>query len=110
MGRPPYQAALRLVVIAQEHWAAIDGEAAQRGVDYFGLTFDRFLNAIHWWAMQRVENPKLFDEELERPLGKTPPPVTQVDLEEDEQSFLAFASVMGVRPPTPQALPSTSDT
>ena len=106
MGGTPYYTALRLVSIAQEHWGTIDGEAAQRGVNYFELSFDRWLNVIHYWSAQRVRDPEEFERELARPIGAK---VAEVDLETDARSFMAFASAMGVRVPTPSAeIPSGS--
>ena len=97
MGRAPYYTAARLVSIAADHWTAIDGQAAERGINYFDLEFDRFLNAIHWWAVQRVKDPERWVHDLEQPpRGMV---VTDVDLDHDASSFLAFASAMGVKPP-----------
>lgn len=52
--------------------------------------------------MQRVKDLEKFLAELERPLAQGPEKrtvVTDADLERDGQSFLAFASAFGVRPP-----------
>jgi hypothetical protein len=101
VGRAPYPAALRLVHIAAEHWASIDGEAAAHGIDYFALDFDRFLNVVQWWAVQRVRDPADFLAELDRPLGVVGrQAVTDRDLDEDARAFTAFASAFGVKPPT----------
>ena len=103
---PPYQTAARLVGIAAEHWDAIDGEAASRGVDYFQLGFDRLLNAIYWWAVQRVKEPERFERSLSEhfPLPMewilAGSAVTVADLDADADSFLAFASAFGIKPPT----------
>ena len=102
MGGAPYGAALRLLAIAQEHWAVIDGAAAANGVDLIDLAPDRFFNHIQWWALQRVKDPERFLRDLERPVpgidvvGST---VTEADLEEDAAAFVAFAGAFGVTPP-----------
>ena len=106
MGRPPYPAVVRLLAIAQRHWAAIDGEAASRGADYLSLPFDRFLNAIYWWTVQRVKDPDRFVIELEDPLdGSRRREVTEADLAEDGASFLAFTAALGVSPRLPKPAP-----
>lgn len=113
MGGPPYPAAVRLAFIAQDHWAAIDGEAASRGVDYLDLPVDRFCNAIYWWVIQRVKDPEHFEAELNAPLG-TPAyqVVSEAELEADGRAFMAFATSMGVKPPAngARALPSPPST
>jgi hypothetical protein len=101
--RPPYSVVQRLVALAAEHWAAIDGEAAAGGADYFALSFDRFLNAVYWWAVQRVKDVERFIADLERPVaGQVSMSVTEQDLDRDAENFMAFANAMGV--PTPRAV------
>lgn len=102
MVRPPYQAALRLFSYAERYWPAIDGEAASRGADYLTLPLDRFCNAVQWWVTQRVKDVERFLADLERPLPGTPvgSEVTEQDLERDAESFMAFASAMGIKPPS----------
>lgn len=96
---PPYWVVARLCYIAERHWAAIDGEAASHGTDYFDLSVDRFLNAIWWWAVQRVKDSAAWESEMLRaPRGMQ---VTAEDLDADAETFLAFASAFGVRPPVP---------
>lgn len=104
---PPYETALRLIAIAQDHWATIDGQAAERGVDYFSLSPDQFFNAIWWWAVQRVKDPERFETQLAAPL-KVGPEVSERELEADGASFMAFAAAMGVAAPTADAVPSDS--
>jgi hypothetical protein len=58
-------------------------------------------------VVSRVKDPDLLDDELERPLYASAP-VTDAELERDEQSFMAFAAAMGVSPPRSQALPSAT--
>ena len=104
MVRPPYDAVLRLIAYAERYWPEIDGEAASRNADYLGLPFDRFLNAVQWWILQRVKDPERFKADLEMPLsGPRLRVVTEDDIEADGASFMAFASAMGVKPPTPNA-------
>jgi hypothetical protein len=61
---------------------------------------------------QRVKDPERFLADLERPLdGGARTTVTEQDLNEDGSSFMAFAAMMGVKPPTadtesPVAVPS----
>lgn len=98
MVRAPYVTAVRLTAIAADHWVAIDGESAGRGVELITLPFDRFLNAIQWWAMQRVKDLERFLADLERPAGGGVV-VTDRELEQDAASFMAFASAFGVKPP-----------
>jgi hypothetical protein len=107
--RPPYQEAAQLVWIAAQRWPIIDGEAAQRGVDYFTLPFDRFLNVVYWWAAQRVKSTDEFDRTLAKPVGlpmsaytgSGMSAVTEYELEADAQSFMAFAGAFGIAPPKP---------
>jgi hypothetical protein len=120
--RPPYQGCAHLVGVAAQHWAAIDGEAASRGVDLFALGFDRLLNAVYWWAVQRVKEPDKFERTLDEHfplpmewiLGGGPAragglakdgTVTEAELEADAASFMAFASAFGVAPPKAQPKP-----
>lgn len=56
-----------------------------------------------WWSSQRVRDVAAFDAELNQPLygelaGHV---VTDRELEEDAQSFMAFAKAVGV--PVPRA-------
>jgi hypothetical protein len=51
-------------------------------------------------------NPKELDRflaDLERPFDGEGKSVTERDLEEDAESFIAFASAFGVKPPKAQA-------
>jgi hypothetical protein len=93
----PYWAAARLVSIAADNWGGIDGEAATAGINYFDLEFDRFLNVIYWWTIQRVKDQARFISELNRvPAGAK---VTAQDLDDDAEGFMAFASAFGIPPP-----------
>jgi hypothetical protein len=54
--------------------------------------------------VQRVKDPERFKAELESPSGRPSyREVTEGDIEADGQAFMAFASMMGVTPPTPKA-------
>jgi hypothetical protein len=68
VGRPPYQAALRLCAIAQDRWAEFD--AAYLPVDLIALPFDRFLNAIYALCVKHLDEQKKesFDLQLNAPL------------------------------------------
>ena len=107
MGGAPYWAAYRLVSIAAEHWGGIDGQAAERGVNYFDLEFDRFLNAIYWWSIQRVKDQESFIRDLDlTPVGAV---VTEEDLQADADGFMAFAAMVGVKPALPTGGPAPAD-
>jgi hypothetical protein len=98
MVRPPYEVTLRLLYIAAERWVEIDGEAASHGADLLSLPLDRFLNAVYYWAIQRVDHDDRtqFDMQLYEPLpGREPSPET-VKMEMD--SFAEFASAFGAAP------------
>jgi hypothetical protein len=94
----PYYTVLRLLRIAADHWASIDGEAGVKG-DPLDLPFDRFLNHIQHWAVTHTKDPQRLLMDLEKP-----PPhrlVTADDLDEDAKAFTSFASMFGVRVPAP---------
>jgi len=55
--------------------------------------------------VQRVKDVDQFDHELAKPFGE---PVTDDDLVQDEQNFLAFATAFGVKPPSPAADQATA--
>jgi hypothetical protein len=64
--------------------------------------------------VQRVKDPDRFKAELETPTGPRLRAVTEEDIADDGAAFMAFASMMGVKPPTtnadegaPAALPSS---
>ena len=93
---PPYEVVVRILGIAQEHWEAIDGEAASKGCDYLTLPIDRFCNVIMWWAMQRVKDVDEFKRKMYEPLpGQAR---SEEAVAQDMQSFDAFASMFGVKP------------
>lgn len=95
----PYWVVARLCFIAERHWAAIDGEAASRGVDYLTLPVDRFCNTIYWWVAQRVKDFDSFKYDLERPPSGVA--ATAEELDAEAADFMAFASAFGVAPSVP---------
>jgi hypothetical protein len=96
---PPYVTVQRLIAIAQDHWTAIDGEAAAQGQDRFDLSIDRFCNFIEWWALQRVRDADEFLRKLNAPApGKKP---TREQLAEEADQFASFAAAFGVTKPAP---------
>jgi hypothetical protein len=106
---PPYYSAIRLADIAEAHWDIIDGEASSRGVCLFSLNIQQFLNAIYYWAIQRVKDPQRWKMDLETP-PRPPKPakgagvvVTAQELNEAEQSMLSFAAAMGIAPKVTRA-------
>lgn len=98
MVRPPYEVTLRLLYVAAERWVEIDGEAASNGADLLDLPLDRFLNAVYYWAIQRVdvEDRDMWLAKLYEPLpGREPSPET---VKMEMESFAEFASAFGVAP------------
>jgi hypothetical protein len=99
--RPPYQAVIRLFANAERYWPQIDGEAIRSGAgNYLELSPDRFCNAVQSWIMERVKDPEAFVRELERPLGGSARTPSQAEMNDEGAGFMAFASMMGVKPPT----------
>jgi hypothetical protein len=96
--RPPYDTAVRLHLIAREHWDSIDGRCAAEGVDPFQLPPHRFCNLIYAWALERVEDAAKFDAELAMPLpGRARRPASVTDSRratDDLMSFGAWARSM----------------
>jgi hypothetical protein len=90
--RGPYPVVHRLHWIAAEHWRAIDGDCAARGVDPLRLRPDRFCSLIWNWAIQRVEDPTQWTIEMERPFP-TPGRVTRPSPLEIEQEAEGFAAL-----------------
>lgn len=58
VGRAPYRVVRRLFALADQNWPVIDGEAAMHGTNLLGLSIARFCNAVTYWSVQRVEDPK----------------------------------------------------
>ena len=94
MVRPPYYLAVRLVQVAAANWERIDGGAAGRGVNPFGLRFDRFLNFIWDWALERVADPEKWRSGMEAPppvpVGAEPRAPSQREVDVEADSFVAF--------------------
>ena len=89
MGRPPYQAALRLCAIAQDRWAEFD--AAYLPVDLISLPFDRFLNAVYALSVKYLDEKKreTFDYQLNEPLRDTATPRRQMwSADEEAEDFM----------------------
>jgi hypothetical protein len=99
--RPPYLSVYRLASVAAQHWGAIDGEASSRGVNLLALSFDSFVNAIYWWAINHVRDVDQFLYELERNDTGERGRVTEADLDADAAAFMAFAGALGVAPRIP---------
>ena len=59
----PYGAVHRLCGVAAARWAELDAEYARPGqeLDLLDLRFDRFLNVVYTWALNRVSYDKLED-------------------------------------------------
>jgi hypothetical protein len=53
--------------VADANWERIDGGAAGRGVDPLRLRFDRFLNFVWTWAIERVEDPERWTANMTMP-------------------------------------------
>lgn len=49
--------------------------------------------------IQRVKDVERFEHELERPPAGASEGVSVEDLDEDANSFMAFAEVLGIKPP-----------
>lgn len=86
----------RLIGLAREHWAKIDGMMASRGLDPLELPGDRFLNLIYWWATKdAVDQQALdkFDRQVWRPpKGVRPPPGSPWSAEAETKAFAAFSA------------------
>jgi hypothetical protein len=78
--------------IAADRWHEIDGEAAMSGVDLEQLSLRRFLNAVHYWCLQRVEDAEEFLFRLEEPV---PGRVRDADVRREIDDFASFMAVMG---------------
>jgi hypothetical protein len=87
---PPYFIAARLFYAAITHWDKIDGQAALKGVDLLALPMHRFLNAIHYWMLERVENVDVYEYNLTKP-----PPGTRVTERVIQGELDAFQSLIG---------------
>ncbi len=80
----PYQAALRLYVIADERWPEI--EAAYYAADLIRFSPAKFLNCVYSWCVARIDPEKReqWDIQLVEPLPgreKTKPSDATIELE-----------------------------
>ena len=105
---PPYEECLKLIAIAAHDWDQFDGRCAQAGLDPFGLPFRRFLNLIHFTAMEAlayddVEKAKYLNY-LESPLPGRERKVSQDTIDEEMAQFMAAtgAQPMGLVGPVKQ--------
>jgi len=95
---PPYFICLRLQAIAGQHWQAIDGQAALKGIDPFDLPVDRFFNYVYQWAMEHSGGKA---EQVQRKI-ETPPAgmkPSEMVAEQEGKDFTDFAKAFGVTPP-----------
>lgn len=90
MVRTPYQVVLRIFGIAEARWAEIDAEYAT--VDLIRFPLHRFLNCVFTWALNRVPPDKVeqFMFELEKPIPGRERVVSQDQIEEEGQLFMAL--------------------
>jgi len=94
MVRPPYATVLRCYSLAEEHWEAIDGEAALQGrISLLTLPINRFCNAIIRWGVEHSKEPAKFVFEMEKPDGAS---ASDAELEREAQQNAAFFSAFGV--------------
>lgn len=90
-----YGAVVRLFAVAAQHWHAIDGPCAGRGVDLLDLPLTRFLNYILSWVQEHTstEDWKQVEEELFSALAvgrRDPDNVSQSVVEDEMQLFSNF--------------------
>jgi hypothetical protein len=93
VGSPPYPAVVRLVHYAAEYWGVIDGECASRGLDPFDLPFQRFLNFIYYWVINRIpaEEQEGWEFSLTEPLPwEKKTDVSPMTVEKEREAFDAF--------------------
>ena len=98
---PPYEVAVRLTAIAADHWEAIDGEAALRGIgSYLELPPVRFYNAILSWCLKHVKDTDRFMAKLTAPVPGRVRQASDEDLQREREDFAAFASAVGMHQQT----------
>ena len=78
----------------QEHWTAIDGQAAQEGggFDPLSLPVDRFCNYVETWAWARVKDVDEFKRKLNAPPAGSASKVSAEEAERQMADFGALAS------------------
>lgn len=89
---PPYVVAARVFLLAAQYWTDIDGEAAMKGVNLFHLRLDRFINAVLYWVLGKVEDREKFWWQLEQPM---PGRVRQADVNRELDDFAALVGKVG---------------
>ena len=96
-----YRAVVGLVHVADRYWHDIDGACAREGVDPFSLPFDRFLNLVYAWAVERLQNVEngraefdaaLFDASKDRRFANRGDNVSQEVIDEEWELFNSFAA------------------
>ena len=88
-----YEAAVRLVRIAESYWREIDGACARRGIDPLSLDFARFLNLVYSFITEHMdeETRTRFEEDLYAPIeGRDPDEVPSSVIEDEMAAFMAF--------------------
>ena len=90
---------LRLVRLARQEWASLDGEMASLNVDPWYLPPDRFFNLIYWWATRHGDPDGIakFDRRLWMPpKGVAPAPGSPWSPESETEAFGELAAAFGV--------------
>jgi hypothetical protein len=85
----PYVRALRLYLLAIEHWAVLDAHYAT--VDLITLPPHRFCNLVYAWLIGRIDPEKIEQVEfqLNQPLPGEEKKVSVMQQEDDGASFMA---------------------
>lgn len=94
MDGPPYQAALRLYVIAEQRWAEI--EIAYITSDLLRFPPAKFLNAVYVWCLERIEPEKLEQWlfQLSAPLPGEEDKVSETTQEVEGDAFMNAMSLV----------------
>lgn len=96
----------RLLGLARDDWASLDGQMASLNVDPLLLPPDRFLNLIYWWATHHAEEQAQvdkFDRQLWMPpKGKAAAPGSPWSPEAETAAFSALAAQVGTGQVTPR--------
>lgn len=98
MGGKPFEACVRLIGYAGHYWQAFDGQFASRLQDPLDLRFDRFLNAIYWFAIEEIRGGGMerlsindameaLDRELSKPLPGRKPKVDENVIQDEMAMF-----------------------
>ena len=89
---------LRLLLLADQHWARFDGWAGARGVDAGDMPVSRFVHLVQYWATEGAESEadlRQFEARL-----WMPPPGVVVDRgpwspDAENKSFAALKASLG---------------